>query len=309
MFECQIHAVVSTLTAGRRFLFAARAVKFYMFIIALVGTANLEGVEFYVAGESQSHILVGTTRIETHEFEAHIRDADWLMRSRQVRFSPGLTNAMLLDYYAFNNGPYVNTVAYASKSDLERLLQHPKTPEIWKTHPDHVPISLAWIDKARLPHADGTLTLAALFYAFCSHTYLNSSPGERLEPPYPVDGRLYSYDEGATNVSARLERHPHPPALPKQIVFLQDDKTLVGAYEWGRTPAPLVGFTNAVFDVVLFTNVGALAIPSKFIFSTFTAVKTQNGYHSVPSVRIEFAVKVVFARVEKVSLKPSLDAY
>lgn len=186
----------------------------WLALLAISGGATVfGGVEFHVSGEVETQTLGVGLGVQREEFEVFVRDDNWLIKIHQKAQAPTYSNAMLLDYYAFNVGNNIYTIAHAQDESgvLSRLLANPETPESWKQHPEEIPISMAWIERASVPHADARFSLPMIFYAFCSQHYLDSLKENRLEPPYFVDGRLYSYDEGATNVAAHIQRSQTAP--------------------------------------------------------------------------------------------------
>lgn len=285
------------------------AVAVAMFVFAC---QRLLGVEFQISGELITRDPVG---IQAEEFEVFVRDENWLIIVYQKSFPPIYTNVMLLDYYSFNNQDCVYTIAYAqdAKQIIDRILADPRTPADWKLHPENLPINMAWIDRAFIPHADSRFSLPFLFYAFCSSKYLDLAKTNRFEPPFPVDGRLYSYDEGVTNVTVKIERNREEPFLPEYIAFLHNDKWMIEPGRLIPVTPEWMGATNAEFKVVTFTNLGGLTLPSNPQMTVFDLDSGASGDRLIvkPQTQIRCQVKSVRLNCEKTlgELKPAVRAF
>lgn len=271
--------------------------------------APVGAVEFQAGGEMRARNLLGTTNTQTADFEVFVRDHHWLIRVHQTRAAAGETNAMLLNYCSFGDGDTIYTAAYAPRQALASLLAQPRTPAEWKRNPELVPINMAWIEKSRVPHADSTLALPASFYAYCSQAYLDGTSGHGLEPAYYVDGRTESFHEGATNMAANLSRSRRPPYLPERIEFLHSEKLLVGPGRWEEGPPEQKGFTNVIFQVSGWTNVGNLTLPEDFSVSYFFCCRMKG----VPGVRLvaqnEFHLLRAASQCGLADLKPALEGH
>ena len=288
---------------------------FAAILLLLAVIQSLSGIEFQASGEIETESFTGVKGIQTETFEVYVRDDNWLIKIHQLSFPNIYTNVMLLDYSSFNHGDCVYTFASPrnSKKIIDRLLASTNAPEVWRQNPEKLAINMAWIDKASMPHADMRLSLLVVFYAFCSQAYLDSVTNNRLEPPYFVDGRLYPYDDGATNVLAKYSRFETAPFLPRAISFMHGDKWLVDSGVWYRLSEQWVGFTNAEFSTTTYTNIGGLRLPSIFELTVYEAGqgKKEEALSITPETRIHGYVKTAKDKCDLGNdlLKPSPVGY
>ena len=268
------------------------------------GRRPTASVEFHVAGEVRLESLFGRHGQEDDHFEADVRGTNWLIRIHQVSFRTDSTNVQLLDYLSYNVGNAIFTSAFPRDKEktLAEVLADPGTPEHFRAHPEKISLGMGWVEKSVIPHADANQILSAIFYAFCSHIYLNTLHDPRVAPPYCLDGRMYAFREGATNVPANIYQSTNSPYLPDHIDFLHGREWLRGPNEWVRARRELVGFTNAIFNVSSTTNVGELCLPSEVELTVFTPTVP-----TFPALAIHLVLTAACPRCDLTSFQPELD--
>ena len=132
----------------------------------------------------------------------------------------------------------------------------------------------AWVHRTRFLHDSFAHYIAPLCFAYASTSYLNALTNNMVEPiwEWPLSTGSYSALNPIT-VKSIITRHPVEPYLPTQAVFFDDG--LVRHPAWPsvratkRKPPYGDGFTNAVFSVGSFTNVGGYALPNTAVLEVF----------------------------------------
>jgi len=305
-------------TGSRRpacvFRFGAWILSVWLIVDSL-NCLEVKGVEFSVSGRIEQQNKLGVQGAETSDFEVFLRGNDWLIKIRQLSFAPEYTNVMLLDYVCYNQGDCIYTYARAREYDkiLSRLLTDPKSPAGWKSHPGNVPIDMAWIEKGSVPRADNRFALPLIFYAYCSRSYIGAFNNHSLEPPFFVDGRPNSFEKGQTNVPAFVSLSKSLPFLPEQISFMHGNKMLLESGATIHLPKEWESFTNAVYKVDSFTNIGSIKLPERFALTVFQAQQNAEGKPLIVRTSASVTVHASFfsdtCDVEPKDMKPEMLAF
>lgn len=271
-------------------------------------TLSVQGAEFHIAGKINIERPFNKQRTEVDSFDVFFRTNNWLIRVHQISWSDAPKNAELFDYSSFHIGSNVFTTAYPTPKTIQRIISDPSAPRAWKEHPEQQAFSLAWVDHSHVPYADLTPALQVLYYTFCSGSYLDGVVGSRLEPPYYVDGQVYSFSNGLTNVPAKISRSTSPPHLPTQIVFLHGDTENIGPSALVKAREGLAGVTNAIFNADEFTNISGIYIPMRFQLNVISEMVTNGVIKFVPNLEVSGQVQLANSYFALSNLECSLKS-
>jgi hypothetical protein len=118
-----------------------------------------------------------------------------------------------------------------------------------------------------VPHFTGGEQISILWLAYASGCYLGSRTNRLVEPVYWFGGRYFF--NRRLELPADWVIAQFPPRLPARVVYF-DDGFVRGADGTGAPrivpyPKPYAnGYTNAVYEVVSFLEVGPYKIPTAF---------------------------------------------
>lgn len=285
--------------------------------LLLCSTVTNTAIEFECSGvlQFQTHVLAKQIT-QREAFHVYVRDDHWLIKIAQNETSfPSDTNAMALTYFTFNDENYVKTVSYANerKRIVAGLLEDPSVPEKWKEAPELLAITQAWIEKRAVPWADGRPGPPALFYAFCSRSYLDAVNDALLIPPFMVGGRPMPIEDGLNGVSAHLKRLDNPPYLPEEISFMHEGVRRLGFGVTEPLPEAWKGFTNAVFKVSGHTNLGGIELPLSFELKVYMPGRSSDKGQPPQLILASSLLGVVtnatdYCTLSIVEMKPAIQA-
>jgi len=184
-----------------------------------------------------------TQREDSVSFKVYVRDCQWL-----IHIVPG----KFLKYReTSSDSQYMYTLG---------VLATPGVPQgAWGglVCPDSVPFC------GPIPHAP------VIWLALADSCYLDKA-GNTLEPPYA---------QRATRVRlpVQVARNSDVARLPKEIVFFDDGFDRDSGLLKKRSPPYDKGFTNAVYSVGGFTNLGLFSLPISFTLRVFRQADDQRG--------------------------------
>lgn len=113
---------------------------------------------------------------------------------------------------------------------------------------------------------------AVVWLAYCSRSYLNENRTGKLPQVWRYD--VYN-QSGITNIlPAILTRSVGFPYLPQQVVYANDGAEYeltngVSLIRRRLLPPFENGYTNALYQVITFTNINGITLPTEFIIDSF----------------------------------------
>ncbi len=213
-------------------------------VITLAATVEADAHEYELEGRltASLHLAQGGSRaFDSARFHIYVKDCAWLMRAT---LEAGGTAGSLVERWdcGFDGEARRSVATYRSPQNGDNWLG--------AVDPEQVPTS------PLMPH------LGVAWFATASSCYLNSAAGTLLPP------------HSATPVHVReqviIRRNEVEPQLPRYVAFLSDgyDHRFDGTA--AKFPPPFdKGFTNAIFEVLRFTNVAGLELPAAFSLRSF----------------------------------------
>jgi hypothetical protein len=182
-----------------------------------------------------------TTKLAQVTFKLYVRDCQWFVHITQQ-------NAKTKYVEAGFDGQALYKSAFLDEKSVANLT--PK-PVLWtgSITPDTVPFF------APEPH------IPIIWFALASGCYLNGAK-DRLIPPYSTDIKRDAIVANVTRLSAM-------PSLPQTVIFLDDGINRKFGEPSQHPPPYENGFTNAIYIVNAFTNIGGYVLPSEFTLKVY----------------------------------------
>jgi len=154
------------------------------------------------------------------------------------------------------------------------MLETAAKKEIHK-HPEllgKLPLANAWIYNGHILHIPHVHWAGPIWLAYGSGTYLKSRTNNMIEPVTTLSVGGVEYDPLARFLQkAEWELATVAPFLPTKVIYYADGVIRVRGVEAGRFPPPFDnGFTNAIYEVIAFTNISGLAFPRVAVLTVFS---------------------------------------
>lgn len=131
----------------------------------------------------------------------------------------------------------------------------------------------AWVYSGEILHNSFGHQIAPVWLAYGSSRFLDGNLAGWMEPviTYGAPSDVYSYQNRYLQ-EVLIDREPQPPSLPSTVVFLHDG--MIRSMTEAELQIPLrtpwhQGFTNAVYQVLSWTNIGSLRLPLESELRTF----------------------------------------
>jgi RNA polymerase sigma factor (sigma-70 family) len=153
-------------------------------------------------------------------------------------------------------------------------------------------VAVGIIGPQEVPHFPFAHQAGAIWLAYASGRYFDAVTGPRLQPAatlFVLFGRNVQPNSFALQQAFWSRRQERPGALAS-AVYLDDGIAGLRGGAAVKWPAPLdAGFTNAVYQALEYTNVGALSLPTRATLTTFAPQLGDPGPRVVP----KFAYEIV----------------
>lgn len=265
-------------------------------VLAAALTLRLAGAtgEFELHGviTQESLFPSGSTPVVSRPFSVYVRDCQWLIHAERER--PGYTPDV--QEYGSTNGQVIYRVGV------------PGLPLGQNTSGGKTPLPLAGatiVSNSVVVSSESGLYLAHLWLMFAARCYLEAHVGQEIAPVYDEAANAL-HDKGYQQV-ASWTLSPQPPHLPENICFLNTrgrvtmGKDRRAVYVRSSTHQD---YTNALYRVTGFTNVGGLTLPTGFVFTRYGPVREGAEFKLREYSRAVAVVTNASSRCSRASLLP-----
>jgi len=134
-------------------------------------------------------------------------------------------------------------------------------------------VAVGIIGPQEVPHFPFASQAGAIWLAYASTRYFDAATSSSRVQPAASQLVLYGRNVEANSFAlqqAFWSRRPEPPGALVSAVYLDDGIAGLRDGQQVRWPAPLdVGFTNAIYTALAYTNVGAFSLPTRATLTTF----------------------------------------
>ena len=151
-------------------------------------------------------------------------------------------------------------------------------------------VAVGIIGPQQVPHFPFASQAGAIWLAYASTRYFDAAASaSRLQP---AASQLVLYGRNVQPNSFALQqafwsRRPEPPGSLASAVYLDDGIAGLRAGQPVKWPPPLdVGFTNAVYAALAYTNLGALSLPTRATLTTFSPQPVNTELRVVPQIHL-----------------------
>ena len=161
-------------------------------------------------------------------------------------------------------------------------------------------VAVGIIGPQEVPHFPFAHQAGAIWLAYASGRYFDAAASSRVQPAATLlvlFGRNVQPNSFALQ-QAFWSRRPERPGALASAAYLDDGIAGLRGGVPVKWPAPLdVGFTNAVFQALAYTNVGGLSLPTRATLSTFTPQLGAPGPRVVPRFTYEIVATNLTTRL------------
>ena len=249
--------------------------------------APVYGQEFTVTGITTYKVLYsGDVRVwRTNSFTVSVSNCNWLIRSTPIHREE-------LDY---------TEMGYAN-GEIRMLYHFTKSVNGAETN-----ILVGKVDQNDVPPDDGS-TISHLWLAYASGCYFAQITNTHLKPVWLLDDFDLRY-EGFT-VNAGWKVSDLTPKLPEFVVYFNDGvlraRDSTGRVSFKARPPYDGGYTNAIFESLIWTNIGRIALPLAFSFQRFGLKNPAASSNDLALINlIEAQADQVSTAVGRISFGPS----
>ena len=161
-------------------------------------------------------------------------------------------------------------------------------------------VAVGIIGPQEVPHFPFAHQAGAIWLAYASGRYFDAAASSRVQPAATLlvlFGRNVQPNSFALQ-QAFWSRRPERPGALASAAYLDDGIAGLRGGVPVKWPAPLdVGFTNAVFQALAYTNVGGLSLPTRATLSTFAPQLGGPGPRVVPRFTYEIVATNLTTRL------------
>jgi hypothetical protein len=197
--------------------------------------------------EGETHFALGNVmKEEPVSFKVYVRDCQWLIHITQQN-----AHTKYLEI-GFDG----RTMYYSAMLDEKVVANITPKPDLWT----------GGLSLDVVPFHGSQPNIPVIWLALASSCYLDDAK-DHLIPPY-------STDLVRARLPAFVFRMSDLPKLPQAIIFLDDGFDRKFGVPRQRPPPYDKGFTNAIYTVNSFTNVGSYSLPREFNLKVFLPVSS-----------------------------------
>ena len=218
-------------------------------LVFIFSAACADAYEYEADGmlEGETHFALGNVvKEEPVSFKVYVRDCQWLIHITQQN-----AHTKYLEI-GFDG----NTMYYSSMLDEKVIANINPKPPLWA----------GGLSSDAVPFNGSEPNIPVIWLALASSCYLNDAK-DHLIPPYSTDAVRGS-------LPALVFRVSDLPKLPQTITFLDDGFDRRFGAPRQRPPPFDKGFTNAIYTVNAFTNIGGYSLPRQFTLEVFLPAST-----------------------------------
>jgi hypothetical protein len=123
-------------------------------------------------------------------------------------------------------------------------------------------VATASIGRGEILHDPFAPTISPIWLAFASGAYFDRTTNGMAEPAIDYSAENFYSTRDPFRQMLRLTRHASFPKLPEEVTYFDDGFEHFRGSLQRRPPPYDAGFTNAIYQVLRWTNVGELALPA-----------------------------------------------
>ena len=161
-------------------------------------------------------------------------------------------------------------------------------------------VAVGIIGPQEVPHFPFAHQAGAIWLAYASGRYFDAAASSRVQPAATLlvlFGRNVQPNSFALQ-QAFWSRRPERPGALASAAYLDDGIAGLRGGVPVKRPAPLdLGFTNAIFQALAYTNVGGLSLPTRATLSTFAPQLGGPGPRVVPKFTYEIVATNLTTRL------------
>jgi RNA polymerase sigma factor (sigma-70 family) len=160
-------------------------------------------------------------------------------------------------------------------------------------------VAVGIIGPQEVPHFPFAPQAGAIWLAYASGHYFDVARSPRIQPAaslFVLYGRNVQPNSFALQ-EAHWSRTDQSPGVPASVVYLDDGIAGIRNGVPVKWPSPLdLGFTNAAYQALEYTNAGSLTLPTRAVLNTFGPQLGPPGARVVPRVSYQVVATNVSLR-------------
>ena len=249
-------------------------------LTSVFGTvARTEG--FQVSGTvTFSQPMHPEVRPSAVEFSLRVQDDKWFMRLEPRSGQP-------FDFIeAGSDGTQVYFVTHKEASARKNIALNPKLASTLN-------FATAWVYRGQILHHPHAHLANAAWLTYASAAYFRGRTNNTAEPVASLVGGV-AYDHiNPFLQEAEWLLEDEPPFTPTRVIYRSDGQVRLNGKVVGSYPPPFdKGFTNAVFEALLFTNNAGLAVPKTAVLKVYSAGIGRHAQTGQLEVKQEYVVQL-----------------